>query len=61
MVDISLNFNYMEKKYWLCTICGDLHIGVKPPDPCPTCLQSKEKYIEISFEDFQAEVDKFKK
>lgn len=51
----------MEKKYWLCTICGDLHVGVFPPDPCPTCHQGKEKYVEISFADFQAEVAKLKK
>lgn len=51
----------MQKKYWLCTICGDLHVGVNPPDPCPTCHQGKEKAVEITFEEFQAEIAKLKK
>ncbi|MDO9509759.1 MAG: hypothetical protein Q7J14_00555 [Candidatus Magasanikbacteria bacterium] len=51
----------MEKKYWFCAICGDLHVGANPPDSCPTYHQGKEKYVEISFEDFQIEIAKFKK
>lgn len=51
----------MQKKYWLCIICGDLHVGVNPPEICPTCFQGKEKYIEITFENFETEVAKLKK
>jgi len=42
----------MEKKYWRCTVCGDLHFGVNPPDVCPTCRQSKDKAVEIDKEGF---------
>jgi len=42
----------MAKKYWKCTICGDMHYGEKAPAICPTCGQPKEKAIEIKKEEF---------
>lgn len=35
------------KKYWRCTVCGDIHYGVKPPEVCPTCGQINV-YVEVS-------------
>ncbi len=42
------------KKYWRCTICNDLHYGVKAPEICPTCSYPREKAIEITKEEFLA-------
>jgi len=36
----------MNKKFWRCTVCNDIHFGGNPPETCPTCLQVN-KYIEI--------------
>lgn len=38
------------KKFWRCTICGDIHYGFKPPEICPTCKQV-DKYVEITRDD----------
>ena len=35
------------KKYWRCHVCNDIHSGVKPPEICPTCLQTNA-YVEVS-------------
>ncbi|MBM3295656.1 MAG: hypothetical protein FJY82_14215 [Candidatus Aminicenantes bacterium] len=35
----------MQKKFWRCYVCNDIHWGVKPPDLCPTC-RVKSAYIE---------------
>ena len=32
------------KKYWRCTVCNDIHYGIKPPELCPTC-NVKHAYI----------------
>jgi rubrerythrin len=40
------------KKYWKCTICGDLHYGVNPANPCPTCQNGADKAVEITKEEF---------
>ena len=42
------------KRYWRCTICGDLHYGVKAPEICPTCSFSREKAVEITRAEFLA-------
>jgi len=34
------------KKMWRCTVCNDIHYGVRPPEVCPTC-QAKNAYVEI--------------
>ena len=41
-----------EKKFWRCTICGDLHYGAKAPEICPTCFNPRNKAIEITKEEF---------
>ncbi len=37
----------MKKRYWRCFVCNDIHIGVKPPEVCPTC-NVKHAYVEIT-------------
>ncbi len=27
------------KKFWRCTVCGDIHFGMAGPEICPTCKQ----------------------
>ena len=36
----------MNKKFWRCIVCNDIHFGVNPPETCPTCMQIN-KYIQI--------------
>jgi len=36
----------MEKKYFRCSVCGDIHFGIAGPALCPTC-QKKNTYVEI--------------
>jgi rubrerythrin len=33
------------KKFWRCTVCGDIHFGMAGPEICPTCKQ-KNVYVE---------------
>jgi ferredoxin-thioredoxin reductase catalytic subunit len=35
------------KKFWRCHVCNDIHLGIKPPEICPTC-GFKNAYVEIS-------------
>lgn len=35
-------------KYWKCTVCGYIHKGDQPPDKCPVCGASADKFMEIS-------------
>jgi len=43
----------MEKKtFWRCSICGDLHYGVRPPEKCPTCGFPADKAVAISQDEF---------
>jgi len=41
-----------NKKYWRCTVCGDLHHGKLAPETCPTCMNPRDKAIEIKKEEF---------
>lgn len=34
-----------DKKFWRCTVCGDIHYGIAGPEICPTC-HSKNAYVE---------------
>jgi rubrerythrin len=43
-----------QKKFWRCSICGDLHYGAQPPETCPTCHQPGSKAFEITKEEFLA-------
>ena len=36
----------MAKK-WICTVCGYVHEGDTPPEKCPQCKQSAEKFKEL--------------
>ncbi len=40
----------MEKKYWRCFVCNDVHYGIAPPELCPTC-KVLNAYVEISSEE----------
>lgn len=35
-------------KKWVCTICGYTHQGDTPPDVCPQCGASSDKFEEVS-------------
>jgi rubrerythrin len=37
----------MDKRYWKCTVCNDLHYGTAGPEKCPSC-QKINKYVEIT-------------
>jgi rubrerythrin len=41
-----LSKKMVEKKFWRCTVCSDIHYGVAPPEICPTC-KVKNAYVEI--------------
>jgi ferredoxin-thioredoxin reductase catalytic subunit len=36
----------MNKKYFRCNVCNDIHFGSIPPEICPTC-GAKHAYVEI--------------
>jgi len=40
----------MGKRFFRCTVCGDIHYGASPPETCPTCRQVN-KYVEIDAEE----------
>ena len=40
----------MEKKYWRCFVCNDIHYGIAPPELCPT-YKVLNAYVEISSEE----------
>ncbi len=33
-------------KKWVCTVCGYIHEGDTPPEKCPTCGVSADKFVE---------------
>lgn len=33
-------------KKWVCTVCGYVHEGDTPPEKCPQCKASRDKFIE---------------
>jgi len=35
-------------KKWRCTVCGYIHEGDSPPDTCPNCGASKDKFVEMA-------------
>ena len=37
----------MAKKFWRCSVCNDVHYGLKPPEVCPTC-KARNAYAEVS-------------
>ncbi|MBI2662187.1 hypothetical protein HYX11_01885 [Candidatus Woesearchaeota archaeon] len=38
------------KKFFKCSVCGDIHYGNAGPETCPTC-QTKNAYKEIKVEE----------
>jgi len=46
-----------NKKFWRCTVCGDLHYGLAAPETCPTCHAPSEKAEEISKVEFLKTVE----
>ncbi len=38
------------KRFWRCFVFNDLHLGINPPQICPTC-KMKNAYLEISSEE----------
>ena len=36
----------MNKKFFRCNVCNDIHFGIAGPKICPTC-QAKNAYVEI--------------
>lgn len=33
------------KKKWKCTLCGYIHTGEAPPEKCPVCGASGERFV----------------
>jgi ferredoxin-thioredoxin reductase catalytic subunit len=40
------------KKFWRCHVCNDIHLGINPPETCPTC-GFKNAYVEVCSEEAQ--------
>lgn len=34
------------KKKWKCSLCGYIHTGDSPPEECPVCGASSDKFVE---------------
>ncbi len=39
-----------KKQFWKCKVCGDIHFGIEPPSPCPTC-KAVDAYERITVEE----------
>jgi len=37
----------VNKKFWQCEVCMDIHYGKNPPEICPTC-DTSDAYLEIT-------------
>ncbi|MBD3258060.1 hypothetical protein GF377_06470 [candidate division GN15 bacterium] len=53
----------MEKKSWLCLVCGYVHDGDEPPGQCPLCGAPPTRFARqldgrIDFEDQQRDGEK---
>jgi rubredoxin len=35
-------------KKWKCTACGYIHTGTEPPEKCPVCGASQDRFVEVS-------------
>jgi len=36
----------MNKKFFRCNVCNDIHYGIAGPEICPTCL-ARNAFVEI--------------
>lgn len=43
-VDKGQNYPLVGK-IWICPVCGHTYVGIEPPEKCPVCGVSKEKYM----------------
>jgi ferredoxin-thioredoxin reductase catalytic chain len=43
----------VNKRYWRCFVCNDIHYGIAPPELCPTC-KVLSAYVEISADEARA-------
>lgn len=53
--NINFNENTAKKEVtkmakWKCTVCGYIYEGDTPPETCPVCKQSKEKFVKLEEE-----------
>lgn len=37
-------------KNWRCTVCGYIHKGDEPPEKCPNCAATSDKFVEVDIE-----------
>ena len=37
-------------KTWVCSVCGYVYEGANPPEQCPVCKASSDKFVEQSGE-----------
>jgi len=44
--------NLGKMKLWRCAVCNDMHIGIAPPQVCPTC-GTLNAYVEISMQELK--------
>ena len=35
-------------KTWVCSVCGYVYEGANPPEQCPVCKASSDKFVEQS-------------
>jgi rubredoxin len=40
-----------KQKSWKCSVCGEIINGDFPPDDCPVCGVSSDKFIEVTKDD----------
>ena len=40
----------VDKKFFRCNVCNDIHFGANGPELCPTC-QAAKAYVEITKEE----------
>jgi ferredoxin-thioredoxin reductase catalytic chain len=40
------------KRFWRCSVCNDIHYGIRPPEICPTC-KAKNTFVEVTSDEAQ--------
>ena len=40
----------VDKKFFRCNVCQDVHYGMNGPEKCPTC-QAENAYVEVDKEE----------
>ena len=44
-VDQGRDYPLDGKKIWICSTCGHTYVGEEPPEKCPVCGVSRDKYV----------------